>query len=188
MKARLSTAAILGSSLVLAIGSTGCVLEGASGTQYRIGTGGIEAIPREESSGTTTAPRQQTLTMPRETQNPMEAFEVTTQWDVDTAYARIRRHFGFQTLVERAGRDERQQQWVALDRGYHHRATPGVQYSLRQYSGLRHVEGYPNPLQIDIDREGQGARLHVQFYGDTAPGGPEAFARHLRAEIARALQ
>jgi len=187
MKARLSTAALLGSTLVLAIGSNGCVLEGASGTQYRIGTGGIEPIPREESSGATTAPRQQTLAMPRETQDPMQTFEMTTQWDVDTAYARIRRHFGFQTLVERAGRDERQQQWVALDRGYHHRATPGVQYSLRQ-PRVRHLEGYPDPLQIDIDREGQGARLQVQFYGDTAPGGPEAFARHLRAKIAQALQ
>ena len=186
MKARLPIAALLGSSLVLAIGSTGCVLEGASGTQYRIGTGGIEPIPREESSGAT-APRQQTLTMPRETRVPMQTFEMITQRDVDTAYARIRRHFGFQTLVERAGRDERQQQWVALDRGYHHRATPGVQYSLRQ-PRVRHVEGYPDPLQIDIDREGQGARLQVQFYGDTAPGGSDAFARHLRAEIAQALR
>ena len=58
----------------------------------------------------------------------------------------------------------------------------------RAWPRVRHVAGYPDPLQIDIDREGQGARLQVQFYGDTAPGGPEAFARHLRAEIAQALR
>jgi len=166
---------------------TGCVLEGASGTQYRIGTGGIEAIPQEERAQTATGPQQETLTHRREAPDPMQTFEMTTQWDVDTAYARIRRHFGFQTLVERAGRDERQQQWVALDRGYHHRATPGVQYSLRQYR-VRNVDGYQDPLQIDIDREGQGARLHVQFYADTAPGGSEAFAHHLRSELAQALR
>jgi hypothetical protein len=169
------------------MGSTGCVLTGASGTQYRIGTGGIQEIPPEERVAATPRPGQQTLKHAREAPDPMQTFEMTTQWDVDTAYARIRNHFGFQTLVERAGRDERQQQWVALDRGYHHRATPGVQYSLRQYR-VRNVDGYQDPLQIDIDREGQGARLHVQFYADTAPGGSEAFAHHLRSELAEALR
>jgi hypothetical protein len=117
----------------------------------------------------------------------MQRFKMTTQWDVDTAYARIRRHFGFQTLVERAGPDERQQGWVALDGGYHHRATPGVQCSLRQYR-VRNVDGYPDPLQIDIDREGQGSRLHLGLYADTAPGGPEAFTHHLQAALAQALR
>ena len=166
---------------------TGCVLEGASGTQYRIGAGGIEAIPQEERVATTTDPRQQTLTHRREAPDPMQEFPMTTHWDVDTAYARIRRHFGFQTLVERSGGNAQIEPWIALDRGYHHRAAPGVQYSLRQ-PRVRNVEGYQDPLEIDIDREGQGARLHVKFYADTAPGGPDAFARHLRSELAQALR
>lgn len=63
-------------------------------------------------------------------------------------------------------------------------ASPGVQYSLRHYR-VRNLDGYPDPLQIDIDREGQGSRFHLSFYADTAPGGPEAFAHRFKRQWRR---
>lgn len=160
---------------------SGCVATGASGTQYRIGLDGIHEIPKEEAAASDAANEHRA-----KAPVSMLGFAVTTSLDVDTAYVRIRRHFGFQTFEEYT-RGLLVPGFANHDRGYHHRITPGVQYSLRQ-PGVENVAGYPDPLQIEIDREGQGARLYVQFYAHNAPGGPQAFERHLRSELTRALQ
>ncbi|OOG28817.1 hypothetical protein B1C78_00285 [Thioalkalivibrio denitrificans] len=174
--------------IVTAIGVTGmvallsgCVATGASGKQYRIGLDGIREVPKEEAAASDAANEHRA-----KAPVSMLGFAVTTSLDVDTAYVRIRRHFGFQTFEERT-RGLLVPSLTTHDRGYHHRITPGVQYSLRQ-PGVENVAGYQDPLQIDIDREGQGTRLYVQFYAHNAPGGPQAFERHLRSELTRALQ
>lgn len=181
------------SGVLISLLLAGCTLTGASGKQYRIGTGGIQEITQEEtdqahSSSDTVS--QQTLRMPAEPTAGDIQFSINSQRDVDTAYTRIKRHFGFQTLLERAGPDTRQQEWVALDRGFHHRVTPGLGSSMRQPGNyLRHMNGYQSALQIEIDREGTGSRIHVMFYTNPpVPGGPDAFRRHLEQKIAEALQ
>ena len=113
-------------------------------------------------------------------------FVVETEHDVDTVYARIRRAFNFQTLDERESADELRRELIQMDVVYHHRKTPGVQYSLRE---MQEIDGPRAVMQIDIDREGDGSRLHVGYYtgSDAFPEG-EAFQKRVRDKIRQALE
>ncbi|WP_018873969.1 MULTISPECIES: hypothetical protein [unclassified Thioalkalivibrio] len=117
----------------------------------------IEDIRPTTSSSTTTG------TAGNGVQNPSEdiTFSLTTQLDVDTTYARLRREFDFPTLDERAPKGHRQREWIKLDAGFHHRTQPGVTYSMR--SSEAH-DGHNGIMQIDIDREGSGAYVEVLYH------------------------
>lgn len=183
---------VMGVAMVTAAGVAlgGCTLTGASGQQYRIGSSGIEAVPEDEAKeAEQQASGQQRLQRRDVQRHPDVQVSMNMGRDVDTAYSRIKRHFGFHTLEERAGPDQRAQEWAALDRGFHHRVTPGVGSSMRQPGQhLRNVGEYNSPLQIEIDREGSGSRVHILFYGDSAPGGPDEYGRYLRQQVEAALR
>ncbi|MCG5495530.1 hypothetical protein [Ectothiorhodospira variabilis] len=185
---------VIGVAVVTAavgMGLGGCTLTGASGQQYRIGSSGIEAVPedevqREDQRASSGPQRLQSRDVQVE---PDAQVSLNSERDVDTAYGRLKRHFGFQTLEERAGPDQRAQEWANLDRGFHHRVTPGVGSSMRQPGRhLRNVGDYTDPLQLEIDREGNGSRVHLLFYSDTAPGGQDQYGRYLRQQVEAALR
>ncbi|SEP17642.1 hypothetical protein SAMN04488052_11453 [Aquisalimonas asiatica] len=113
-------------------------------------------------------------------------FVLETDHDVDTVYARIRRVFDFQTLDERESSDELRRELIKMDVGHHHRKTPGVQYSLRE---MQEIHGHRAVMQIDIDREGDGSRVHVGYYtgNDAFPEG-EAFQERVKDKLRRALE
>ena len=112
-------------------------------------------------------------------------FTVETDHDVDTVYARIRRAFNFQTLDEREPSDDLRRELIKMDDGYHHRMTPGVQYSLRE---MQEIDGHRAVMQIDIDREGEGSRLYVGYYtGDDAFPEGESFRERVKSRIRQAL-
>ena len=183
---------VMGMAVVTAAGVAlgGCTLTGASGQQYRIGSSGIEAVPEDEAQQEDQQASGPQRLQSRDVQvEPDVQVALNTERDVDTAYGRLKRHFGFLTLEERSGPDPQAQEWGALDRGFQHRVTPGLGSRMRQPGReLRNVGEYDSPLQIEIDREGSGSRVHILFYGDSAPGGPDQYDRYLRQQVEAALR
>lgn len=176
--------------LGLAITGTGCVtMEGGDGKRYTLGPEGWEE--RETAERAEGETQDEAGTDAGGTQEPSEdiTFSLTTNRDIDTAYARIRREFDFPTLDERAPEGHRQREWIKLDAGFHHRTEPGVTYSMRN---REEHDGHNGIMQVDIDREGSGAYVEVLYHardGDEhAFPTSEDFKNSLRERVQNALR
>ncbi|MEX0926134.1 MAG: hypothetical protein WD208_05385, partial [Dehalococcoidia bacterium] len=114
-------------------------------------------------------------------------FSMTTERDVDTAYVRLKRTFGFRTLDEIAPPGNNNRDWIVLDAGYHHRTTPGVHYSMRE---RRDINGESGIIQIDVDRDGSGSYLEVVYYSGGEHAFPlgDDFQQNVKAKIEDALR
>lgn len=167
----------------------GCVATGASGKQYRIGLDGIQEIPKEEAAASDVAGNDRSVALaPSSITN---GFQIMSGRDVDTAYLRIKREFGFRDDNERprpryeyvpATRESR-----LIDPIYWqtrmHRTEPGVRYQLAEMLYLGDSRGL---IKVDVEKEGDGSRIFVSYQiGDAA--GFDSDEQHVRAEIKERL-
>lgn len=129
------------------------------------------------TSGTTTGGERQYA-------NEILNFEFTAATDVDTAYNRLRREFGYLTLDERAPPHSSQRPWIEADDSFHHRAHPGSSYSMRDY---REILGHAGVVQMDVTRDGSGSHIAVEYYEgtDSVDGFPvsDEFMNRFRAKV-----
>lgn len=170
---------------VLAVLLSGCVATGASGAQYRIGLDGIHEIPQEQEQ---VASAQ--VVSASSVKNTVSGFDITSSHDVDTAYLRIKREFGFLDNDERprpqyeGGFNSRGRYETRLvDAIYHqtrmHRAEPGVRYQMREMLYLGDSRGL---VRIDLEKDGPRSRVIVSYQ----IGGEAGFERdekYVRAAI-----
>jgi len=151
---------------------SGCVATGASGKQYRIGLEGIQEVPKEEAAASDVAGNDGSVALaPSSLTN---GFQITSARDVDTAYLRIKREFGFRDDNERprpryeylpATRESR-----LIDPVYWqtrmHRTEPGVRYQMAEMLYLSDSRGL---IKVDVEKEGDGSRIFVSYQiGDAA--------------------
>lgn len=164
----------------LSVPRTVCVL---ALTTITILSSGCVVINDYTKPPTSDAPPQQNTKQPSE---PVQ-FSMTAGVDVDTAYTRLKRTFGFRTLDEIAPEGDRRRDWIKLSKGYHHRMTPGVQYSMRE---RRDIDGENGIIQIDMDRDGTGTYLDVTYYagGDHAFPAGQGFQQQVESLIREALR
>lgn len=123
-------------------------------------------------------------------------FDLLGAIDVDTAYSRLKREFGYRTRDEvlrargvNPGADLARTR-VLLDTGYQHDAQPGVRYVLSEsvtpaFSG----NSQRNWLTLELDKNGSGSRVFVSYCDEGTEGfaGGEAFRDQLGKEIASLL-
>ena len=113
-------------------------------------------------------------------------FTLTSERDVDAAYARLKRAFGFRGDNRASAADTTTQ--APRPETDHGRAASGGGYSMR---ARRTVGGHPGMLQIDIERnEHGGSRLLVAYEagGEGRFPAGEGFRRLLAAKIREALR
>ncbi len=88
--------------------------------------------------------------------------------DVDTAYVRLKRHFGYPTLEER----KRRSYGGWIDEGFRHETTPGARYwmkdEVRTVVGGKPVVGW---LSTEIEKDGDGSLIRLRY----CVGGSEGF-------------
>ena len=108
-------------------------------------------------------------------------FDVAGPLDVDTAYVRIKREFGYktrdETLLERGispgSSVASRNQW--FDSGYRHEQQPGVRYLLSERVSQT-VEGRAERgwLTLEISKEGKGSHID----GEYCNGGTDGFSKN----------
>ncbi|WP_018994354.1 hypothetical protein [Thioalkalivibrio sp. ALJ2] len=137
---------------------------------------------RPTTSSSSTAGSNSQASGQQQYANEILNFEVTTATDVDTAFNRIRRQFGYLPLEQRT--NPAGQPWLEASDAYHFRENPGSFYSLRDY---REILGYAGVVQMDISRDGNGSHIAVEYYEgtDRVEGFPatDEFMDRFRAKV-----
>lgn len=94
-------------------------------------------------------------------------FSMTSQLDVDTAYARVRSEFGFRSDAD-FNPNSNSDQWAMMDNAWHFDATPGALYQMSDYA-RQAVNGTEHSLVLKakIQRDGSGSRISVEYLPTT---------------------
>jgi hypothetical protein len=163
---------------------TACTTSGATTRQYSMRESGIQVLQTEH--GDCDTGRGAAGTADNEKAEKVR-FTLTSEQDVDTAYARIKRAFGFQAPDERAPTADTQRAPPRQDAAYLYRAAPGIAYSMRE---KRQIDGHAGVIQIDIERAGSGSRLAVLYYAGGKNHFPrgEGFRRFIETKVRAALR
>lgn len=162
--------------------AAGCTTSGANTQQYRIRESGIQELKTEHGDCDTGRSAAQEAEKAEKVH-----FTLTSEQNVDAAYARIKRAFGFQAPDERAPAADTQRASPPQDVAYLYRMAPGVAYSMRE---KRQIDGHAGVIKIDIERDGSGSRLAILYYAggkDHFPRG-EGFRRLVEAKVRKALR
>lgn len=162
--------------------TTACTTSEATTQQYSLRESGIQVLQTEHGDCDTGRGAAEAAEKAEKVR-----FTLTSEQDVDTAYARIKRAFGFQAPDERAPTADTQRAPPRQDAAYLYRMAPGVAYRMRE---KRPIDGHAGVIQIDIERAGSGSRLAVLYYAggkDHFPRG-EGFRRFIEAKVRAALR
>lgn len=163
--------------------TAGCMSTVPDGMPYHIQESGIQELKTDYDDCYTSRGAPQAIGKVEEKLR----FTLTSEQDVDTAYARLKRAFGFQAPAERAPPAGTPRESLQRGSAYHHRITPGATYSMRQ---RREIDGYTGVIQIDIEREDNGSRLAVRYLAGGEGGFPpgEGFRRFVETKVREALR
>ena len=120
----------------------------------------------------------------------METFEIALNSDIDTAYNRIKREFGFKTRAERIKADPRVKGWLKVTLDFRYQSTPGVHYLMRGYKKHSYKnEESPNTIQVELFKGGKNkVDVVVSFYsGNTTDitGYKQSIARRISKAVNR---
>lgn len=115
--------------------------------------------------------------------------------DVDTAYLRVKRYFGFNTPGERQAHPPYPTQAELTAFGFRHETLPGVRYWMRDDV---HVDWRPEWgmaqqevwMSARVEREGAGSRIELDYCigGETGFIGGPGFQAKLKAGAVRAVK
>ena len=110
--------------------------------------------------------------------------------DPDTAYLRIKRHFGYQTFEE--ANKTMYPGWLETTH-FRHETLPGVRYSLAQDINWTSTVYGRNNLWLDLDIERERSHTQLLWHycintdGWEKLGDPDAIQRHLAHDIQRVV-
>lgn len=98
--------------------------------------------------------------------SPMNGFEIAFEVDVDVAYTRIKRDFGFETMLERSGGSKVFEARLNKSLDFRYSAVPGVEYKMRGY--VQHAfktEEPLNTIQVQLFVDGKDKSIaRVMYY------------------------
>lgn len=122
-------------------------------------------------------------------------FDLAGSVDIDTAYTRLKREFGYHSLDEMLRAmgvnpgTSRARSNVLLDSGYKHEAQPGVRYAMAEAVKPSFASEQEHFLTLELDKDGAGTRVYVKYCDGGVEGfkGGDAFERQLREEVRQRL-
>ncbi len=120
---------------------------------------------------------------------PMSAFEFTYPLDVDTAYLRIKREFGFLSR-EDLSRKPIVLNYMEEKRLFHLRyeATPGVHYKMRNFVAHPYGNEEPsNTIEVELSKEGADqVSIRVAYYSGNTKD-PKGYEISLKQRLERTI-
>ena len=146
---------------------------------------GLAALATMTAAAVPAAHAQDPTTKPAASEKWRIAPTIETNIDVDTAYVRIKREFGFNTLEERLATTPsvRYAQTLYND-GFMYSAEPSVRYLMRDRTGEQKTG---RVIQVEISKNGSGAVVEFAF----ATAGLDSvsdYEMQMRARISGAIQ
>ncbi|MEM8948414.1 MAG: hypothetical protein AAGA21_19195 [Pseudomonadota bacterium] len=116
--------------------------------------------------------------------------DLQTDVDVDTAYLKIKREFGFLTYEERLAKSPNLQRgWLEKDTSFKHTTIAGVSYQMK--NRVPHAFGgekRSHNFEANVEKDGEGSIVMMKFWIPSQDGlDVEAYSKSIEARARNAL-
>lgn len=147
---------------------------------------GLAALATMTAAAVPAAHAQDPTTKPAASEKWRIAPTIETNIDVDTAYVRIKREFGFNTLEERLATTPGVygSAQELYRNGFMFSAEPGARYLMRDRTGPQKMGRI---VQIEVRKEGAGSLVEFAF-ATAGLASVSVYEKELRARIVGALE
>ena len=112
-----------------------------------------------------------------------------TRVDVDTAYARVKRAFGYESRKEVLSQGE-WGRWAVQDGAFKYEATPGALYHMsRVVAHTYKGDVYKEPLRTDLEKDGKGTRVQIRYWvNPKLVDSTDAYGASIKKRVVAALK